>query len=115
MSKALGLPTWNKPAYACLYSRIPYGQEIKKEDLLKIEKAEKFFIDHGFGVVRVRCHDNLARIEVAPEDIGKLSEEPLKTDILRELKSFGFRFITVDLQGYRMGSFNEGHKNNLKE
>jgi pyridinium-3,5-biscarboxylic acid mononucleotide sulfurtransferase len=109
-SKALGLPTWDKPAYACLYSRIPYGQKIKPEDLVKIEKGEKFFIDRGFRTIRVRCHNDLARIEVSPADIEKLLQEPLKSDIVSNLKFFGFNFITIDLQGYRLGSFNEAAK-----
>ena len=106
-SKALNLPTWDKPAYACLFSRIPYGQEIKLEDLEKIEKSEKYFIDKGFRTIRVRCHTDLARIEVAANDRAKLMEEPLASDIAKTLKSFGFKYVTIDIQGYRMGSFNE--------
>ncbi len=106
-SKSLGLPTWNKPAYACLYSRIPYGQEIKEEDLVKIEKSEKFFIEKGIRNIRVRCHGNLARIEVNPSEMQKLFSDPLRSEIVLNLKSFGFDFITVDLLGYRTGSFNE--------
>jgi uncharacterized protein len=106
-SRILELPTWDKPAYACLYSRIPYGQEIKIEDLAKIENSEKFFIEKGFRTIRVRCHNNLARIEVKPADMEKLFTEPLKSEIVSSLKSFGFDFITVDLLGYRLGSFNE--------
>lgn len=102
-SKALNLPTWDKPAYACLFSRIPYGHKIKIEDIQKIEKSEKFFIDKGFRTIRVRYHDDLARIEVAPSVINKLMEEPLKTEIIDNLKSFGCRFITIDLQGYQGG------------
>jgi uncharacterized protein len=110
-SKILNLPTWNKPAYACLYSRIPYGQEIKIEDLRKVEKSEKFFIDKGFRTIRVRCHDKLARIETDPDSISKLFTEPLKSEIVSSLKSFGFDFITIDLIGYRLGSFNETIRN----
>ena len=106
-SKSLGLPTWDKPAYACLYSRIPYGQEIKLEDLDKVEKSEKYLIDKGFRNVRVRCHGNLARIEVDPSESRKLFTGSLKPEIVSKLKSFGFDFITVDLLGYRTGSFNE--------
>ena len=106
-SKILGLHTWNKPAYACLFSRIPYGQEIKLEDLEKIEKAEKFFIDKGFYTIRVRCHTDLARIEVSKEDRVKLLEEPLATEIATTLKAIGFKFITIDLMGYKMGGFNK--------
>lgn len=106
-SKDLNLPTWDKPAYACLFSRIPYGQEIRLEDLEKVEKGEKFFIDKGFGTIRVRCHGELARIEVAVADRIKLLEEPLASEITQTLKSLGFKYVTLDIQGYRMGSFNE--------
>jgi uncharacterized protein len=107
LSRELNLPTWDKPAYACLFSRIPYGQEIRLEDLEKVEKGEKFFIDKGFRTVRVRCHGELARIEVAVADRIKLLEEPLASEITKTLKSIGFKYITLDIQGYRMGSFNE--------
>jgi len=107
LSRKLSLPTWDKPAYACLFSRIPYGQEIRLEDLEKVEKGEKFFIDKGFRTVRVRCHGELARIEVAAADRIKLLEEPLTTETTQKLKSFGFKYVTIDIQGYRMGSFNE--------
>lgn len=106
-SKALALPTWDKPAYACLFSRIPYGTEIRREDLEKVEKSEKFLMDRGFRTVRVRCHGDLARIEVAPADRMKVLRDPLAGEIAAALKSFGFRFITVDILGYRMGSLNE--------
>jgi uncharacterized protein len=110
-SKSLGLPTWDKPAYACLFSRIPYGTEIKQEDLAKIEKSEKFLIEKGFRTVRVRCHGDLARIEVSVNERAMLLVEPLCTEITSTLKSFGFKFVTIDIQGYRMGSFNETHRN----
>lgn len=88
-------------------SRIPYGQEIKLEDLDKIEKAEKFFLDKGFNTIRVRCHNNdLARIEVSKEDRVRLLQEPLATEIATTLKAIGFKFITIDLMGYKMGGFN---------
>ena len=106
-SKKLGLPTWDKPAYACLYSRIPYGSEIKTEDLQKIEQSEKFLIKRGFRTSRVRCHDTIARIEVSREETAKLLEEPLRSEITEALKSYGFLYVTIDLEGYRMGSMNE--------
>jgi pyridinium-3,5-biscarboxylic acid mononucleotide sulfurtransferase len=106
-SKALNLSTWDKPAYACLFSRIPYGQEIKLEDLKKVENSEKYLIDKGFRTVRVRCHGDIARIEVPINDRIKLLEEPLSSEISNTLKSFGFKYITIDMLGYRMGSFNE--------
>jgi uncharacterized protein len=106
-SKELKLPTWDKPAYACLFSRIPYGQEIKFEDLEKVEKSEKFFIDRGVRTIRVRCHGELARIEVAAADRHKLVTEPLASEITKTLKLYGFKYVTLDIQGYRMGSLNE--------
>lgn len=106
-SKELGLPTWDKPAYACLFSRIPYGQEIRSEDLVKVEKSERFFIGKGFRTVRVRCHGNVARIEIVKEEVEKLFEEPLRTEITKNLKEIGFKYITVDIEGYRTGSMNE--------
>jgi uncharacterized protein len=113
-SKSLGLPAWDKPAYACLYSRISKGQEIKKEDPEKIEKSEKFVIDNGFKNVRVRCHGNLAGIEVNPSDSMKLFSESLRSEIALHLKSFGFDLITADLLGYRTGGFNEQITSRLK-
>jgi pyridinium-3,5-biscarboxylic acid mononucleotide sulfurtransferase len=106
-SKQMGLPTWDKPAYACLYSRIPYGSEIKQEDLYKIEQSEKFLIKNGFRSSRVRCHGDIARIEVSREETGMLMEEPLRGETIATLKSYGFKYVTIDLEGYRMGSMNE--------
>lgn len=106
-SQKMGLPTWDKPAYACLYSRIPYGSEIKKEDLQKIEISEKFLIKKGFRTSRVRCHGDIARIEVKPGEVHRLTEEPLRSEIVKALKDYGFRYVTLDMEGYRMGSLNE--------
>lgn len=106
-SKLLNLPTWNKPAYACLYSRFPYNTEIKREDLIKVEKAEKFLIERGFRTIRVRCHNDLARIEVHPEQIHDIIASPLAEEIHQAFVSFGFKYVTVDILGYRTGSFNK--------
>jgi len=111
LSKELKLPTWDKPAYACLFSRIPYGQKIRLEDLDKVEKSEKFFIDRGFRTIRVRCHGDLGRIEVVAADRRKLVTEPLASEIIKTLKTYGFKYITLDIQGYRMGSLNESINN----
>ncbi|WIF95772.1 ATP-dependent sacrificial sulfur transferase LarE [Caminicella sporogenes] len=107
LSKKLGLKTWNKPSYACLLTRLPYGEEFKIEDFEKIEKAEKYMMDIGFKAVRVRCHKNLARIEVNREDRKKLFDEKLLDKIVKELKEYGFQYITLDMEGYRVGSFNQ--------
>lgn len=110
-SRLLGLPTWDKPAYACLYSRIPYGSEIREEDLQKVEMSEKYLIKNGFRTSRVRCHGDIARIEVEPHDLSRLMEEPLRSAIVKAIKGYGFRYVTVDIEGYRMGSLNEALSN----
>jgi uncharacterized protein len=107
LSKELGLNTWDKPPYACLLTRIPYGNALKEEDFIKIEKAEKYMMDRGFRAIRVRCHDDLARIEVDKKDKGKLFNEDLLDEISDKFKEFGFKYVTLDLEGYRVGSFNE--------
>ncbi|KHD37477.1 potassium ABC transporter ATPase [Clostridium acetobutylicum] len=106
-SKELGLKTWDKPPYACLLTRIPYGNELKVEDLEKIERAERYMMSIGFRAIRVRCHDDLARIEVAREDRNKLFNEELLDTISENIKKCGFKYVSLDLQGYRVGSFNE--------
>jgi uncharacterized protein len=107
LSRELGLSTWDKPPYACLLTRIPYGNELKVEDFEKIEKAEKYMMDRGFRAVRVRCHENLARIEVDKKDRNKLFDERILEEISGKLKEFGFQYVTLDLDGYKVGSFNE--------
>ncbi|HEX3012032.1 MAG TPA: hypothetical protein VHQ70_08355, partial [Syntrophomonadaceae bacterium] len=81
--------------------------ELKEEDFVRIEKAEKYMMGRGFKAVRVRCHDNLARIEVDQNDIDKLFNKVLLEEISGQLKEFGFKYVTLDLEGYRVGSFNE--------
>ena len=105
LSRALGLPTWNKPSFACLASRFPYGEEITVERLARVERAEQYLLDLGFGQVRVRSHGDLARIELCAADIPKAIEQREK--IHAALKSFGFAYVALDLQGYRTGSMNE--------
>jgi len=111
LSKELGLNTWDKPLYACLLTRIPYGNELKEEDFVKIGKAEKYMMDRGFRAIRVRCHDNLARIEVDKKDMDKLFKEKLLEEISGKLKEFGFTYVTLDLEGYKVGSFNATIRN----
>lgn len=107
-SKELNLTTWDKPSYACLLSRIPYDEEIKVENLNKIEKSEKYLMDLGFRAIRVRCHGDLARIEVPKEQISEITEGDLAERISKSLKEFGFKYVTLDMNGYRTGSLNEG-------
>lgn len=106
-SKELGLPTWKKQSFACLSSRFVYGETISREKLGMVEKAEQLLLDYGFHQVRVRIHGLIARIEVFPAEIGKLMEEEVRKDITEKMKSYGFRYVTVDLEGYRTGSMNE--------
>lgn len=106
LSKELGLSTWDKPAYACLLSRVPYGEELKVEELDKIEKAEKYLMDLGFRAVRVRMHKDLARIEVPKQHIRRFFEEDLLEKVSQKLKTFGFKYVALDMEGYRMGSLN---------
>ncbi|MBD5645255.1 ATP-dependent sacrificial sulfur transferase LarE [Clostridium botulinum] len=106
LSKELQLDTWDKPAYACLLSRIPYNQKIKEKDLDRIEKAEVYMMKLGFRAVRVRSHGNLARIEVPQKERVKLFNEDILDKISKELKELGFKYVTVDIEGYKMGSLN---------
>ena len=105
--KIWGLSVWNKPATACLSSRIPYGQTISVSLLNKIEKAEEILHAAGFEQVRVRDHNNIARIEISAEDFSKLFDPRIKDTISRSLKELGYKYIAIDLDGYRTGSLNE--------
>jgi uncharacterized protein len=108
VSRHLGLETWDKPAFACLSSRIPYGERVTEEKLQQIDQAEVFLSAEGFRQVRVRHHGDLARIEVPPADLARFFEGDRHDRVVRRLKELGFRYVTLDLQGYRSGSLNEG-------
>ena len=107
LSKAMGLPTWSKPAYACLASRFVYGEEITEEKLKMIDQAEQFLIEHGFLEERVRMHGKIARIEVPAKDISRLAEDGIREKVYEFFKRIGFQFVTLDLRGYQMGSMNK--------
>ncbi len=107
LSRELDLPTADIPASPCLASRISYGLEITEQRLKQIEQAEEFLKTLDLVEFRVRHHDTIARIEVNPQDIDKVTTEPARSQIVEKLKSLGFKFITVDLQGFRSGSLNE--------
>lgn len=108
ISRHLGLPTWDKPAFACLSSRFPYGMSITKENLTKVDNAETFLRDEGFRFFRVRFHDeHTARIEVGQEEVNRLVDDSLREQLVAHLKQLGFTYVTLDLQGYRTGSMNE--------
>lgn len=107
LSRMLGLPTADKPSFACLASRIPYGERITAEKLLMAEQGEELLLDKGFRQFRVRVHGLLARIEVLPEEFGRLMQEPLRGEIYERLREIGFAYVSLDLKGYRTGSLNE--------
>lgn len=107
MSRKLNLPTADIPASPCLASRVAYGLEVTEQRLKQVEEAEDFLRKLGFVEFRVRHHDTIARIEVRPEDMEKITNGPERKRILEKLKSIGFKYITVDLQGFRSGSLNE--------
>lgn len=105
LSKELGLPTWNKPSFACLSSRIPYGTRIDRKKIEQLEAAEDFLYSLGFWQVRVRHHDQIARIEVMPDEMPRLLEK--RELVCAKLRELGFAYVTLDLAGYRTGSMNE--------
>jgi uncharacterized protein len=108
LSRRAGIPIWDEPASACLSSRIPYHSEVTDEKLRTIERAESALRALGFRVFRVRHHDDLARVEIARDEMARALEPETSAAITRELKAAGYRYVTLDLQGYRMGSLNEG-------
>lgn len=108
LAKKLGIPTAEKPSSPCLASRIPYGNKITEEKLGRIEKSEKYLRALGFETVRVRGHGNLARLELAQEKIPEAIDR--KEEIAKNLKEFGYKFVSVDLEGYRTGSLNPEEK-----
>ena len=107
LSRTLDLPTWNKPATPCLSSRFPYGQKITSEALERVDKAETFIKKFGVKELRVRHHSDVARIEILPNDFPKLMDNASRKEIVDFLKSLGFKYVAIDLQGFRSGSFNE--------
>jgi pyridinium-3,5-biscarboxylic acid mononucleotide sulfurtransferase len=107
LAKELGVPNWEKPALACLSSRVPYGMPVSVGVLSQIERAEAFLYDRGFGNFRVRHHGRVARIEVSPSDMRRLLDEPLRSEVVSAFKELGYTYITLDLQGFRSGSGNE--------
>jgi len=107
LSRQMKLPTADLPSSPCLASRIAYGLEVTEQRLKQIDDAEDFLRSLGFVELRIRHHDTIARIEVNPQDIIKVTTEPLRSQIVKKMKSLGFKFVTVDLQGFRSGSLNE--------
>lgn len=106
LSKEIGLETWNKPSQSCLATRIPYGTEISEQDLLRIQKAEAFLQKSGFEQVRVRCHKNMARIEVPEEKIELFFSTPLREKVSKAFRQIGFTYTSIDIDGYKTGKMN---------
>ncbi len=110
LSKSMGLPAWDKPADPCLASRIPYGSKITREKLEAIANAEKFIHDLGFCIVRVRHHNETARIEIPASDLSRFMQDDIRKKVNEYLKSLGFIWISLDMEGYRTGSLNSAIK-----
>jgi uncharacterized protein len=108
LSERLGLKTWDKPSFACLSSRFPYGQKITHEKLIKIDKAEQLLLDLGFRQIRVRYHDDMARIEIDEAEFPRFLQPAIRQKVYNEFKQIGFLYTALDLKGYRTGSMNEG-------
>ena len=107
LSRAAGLPTADKPSSPCLSSRFPYGTEITVDGLHRVAEAERVLRDLGFRECRVRFHDPIARIEVPSADLSRLAQADIRDEVVAKLRAIGFRYVTLDLQGFRSGSLNE--------
>jgi len=110
LSQRAGLPTWDRPASACLSSRLPYGTEVTPERLALVEKGEAALRELGFRQFRVRLHDKLARIEIAPEELARAMTAEMSAAILERFKAAGFLYVSLDREGYRQGSLNAALK-----
>lgn len=108
LSRKRGLPTWNKPAMACLASRLPYGTPITQAALRQVEDAEDFLRSLGLRQLRVRHHGDIARIEVDSQGMSTLMREDNRRAVVEKLRSLGYLYVTLDLAGFRSGSLNEG-------
>ena len=115
LSEHFKLPTWNKPSFACLASRFPYGNMITEEKLMMVDAAEQLLLDMGFRQFRVRIHDDVARIELLPEEFPKFMEESVRLTVYEKFKEYGFAYVALDIKGYRTGSMNEILKDGEKK
>jgi len=106
LSRAMGLPTWDKPAFACLSSRFAYGDPITREKVAQVGKAEDLLLQLGLRTLRVRSHGNVARLEVGPEEFARVVNG-LREEVVGRIKAAGFTYVALDLQGYRTGAMNE--------
>ncbi len=110
LARAAGLESWNEPASACLSSRVPYGTEVSNEILRQIENAETAVRELGFRVFRVRHHDSVARLEIARSEMARALDPDINARLVAALKGLGYQYVSLDLQGYRLGSLNEALK-----
>ncbi len=110
LSRKAGLDIWDKPASGCLATRIPYGTEIRVERLKRVEKAEQILFDAGFPECRVRCHGDLAKIEVPEADMGRLVKPEYRSGIVNSLRQIGFLYVAIDMEGYQSGRLNRSIK-----
>jgi uncharacterized protein len=115
LSKELGLSTWNKPSKACLSSRIPFGDRITVEKLKQVEEAEEALSRLGFHQFRVRHHNQIARIEIQQEELERMAQAETRAEVIEAVKEAGFKFVTLDLEGYRTGPFNPPSHNSENE
>ena len=106
LSREMGLATWDKPAMACLATRIPYDTPIALETLRKVDQAESAVLAQGFSTCRVRCHGDVARIELVPEELGRMLEKSCREEIAFKLREIGFLHVALDLEGYGQGKMN---------
>lgn len=107
LSKEFDLPTWDKQSFACLSTRFPYGEQITKEKLAMIDEAEQLLLDLGFHQLRVRMHQNMARIELLPEEFSRFMQDEIRVKVYESFKKIGFDYVALDIKGYRTGSMNE--------
>ena len=107
LSKHFGLPTWNKPSFACLASRFPYGDAISRDKLRMVDRAEQLLLELGFAQVRVRIHGDLARIELMPKDFPRFMEDAMRAKVYDAFKEYGFAYVSLDIRGYRTGNMND--------
>jgi uncharacterized protein len=107
LSKEMGLRIWDKPSFACLASRFPYGMEITRDRLSQVGRAEELLREHGIRTLRVRHHENIARIEVGEKEMERFYDPVFRQTVVRQLRDLGYLYVTLDLQGYRTGSMNE--------
>ncbi len=107
LSRAAGLPTWDRPAAACLSSRIPYGTRVTRENVKLVERGEEALARFGFRVFRVRYHGELARIEIGKDELPRALDPEMAESLAQAFRKLGFRYVTLDLSGYRQGSLNE--------